>query len=92
MDNWAQLEAYSNELIAAVNALVRHRANASGDCPTGMPQPLISADAPNQAHHARRSIKANIAKLQVLIDEPVDFLQQLVAQVRGTTSSPPTRN
>lgn len=92
MDNWAQLEAYGNELTAAVNALVRLRANASGDSPASLPQPLISADAPNQAHHARRSIKANIAKLQVLIDEPIDFLQQLVAQVRGTTSFVSTRS
>ena len=42
------------------------------------PQPLISPEA----HRARRPIMANIAKLQTLLVEPVDFLQELARQVR----------
>ncbi len=81
----AQLEAYTNELAAAVKTLASYCRNfeAPVDFPAGnTPKPLVQPEAPSDAHQARRSIIANATKLQTLLDEPTDFLQQLAGHVR----------
>ena len=84
MTGWAQLEAYTAELNAAVETLTSHCQNAEapaeGDA-ENTPQALVPPEAPVEAHRARRPILANIAKLQTLLAEPADFLQELARQV-----------
>ncbi|MCJ1251841.1 hypothetical protein MMC30_009079 [Trapelia coarctata] len=83
MSSLAQLEAYTSELAAAVEKVAKYCRNievpvdfAAGNTP----QPLVPPEAPSEAHRARRSIVANVAKLQTLLAEPADFLQQLAGQ------------
>lgn len=84
MTSSGQLETYADELAAAVKILTDYCRNAevSVDFAAGnAPQPLVPPDAPSEAHKARRAIIANVAKLRILLSEPVDFLQQLAVQV-----------
>ncbi len=85
MTSLAKLEAYTSELAAAVKSLAKYCQNVEAPSDFGngkMPQPLVVPEAPTEAHQARRSIMANVAKLQTLLVEPADFLQQLAVQVR----------
>ncbi|RMD39344.1 hypothetical protein DV735_g5783, partial [Chaetothyriales sp. CBS 134920] len=77
MENIKQLEACASELATAAETLARHYRHSAivGDSDSSPPLPT-----PGEALRARRSIKANITKLQGLINEPEDFLQQLAAQ------------
>lgn len=84
MTSSVQLEAYADELAAAVRILTDYCRNAevSVDLAAGnAPQSLVPPDAPSETHKARRSIMANVAKLRILLSEPADFLQQLAVQV-----------
>lgn len=86
MTGWALLEArtetHPTELDSAIEVPTSHYRNTE---PTSdfeveannAPQPLITPEA----HRARRPIMANVAKLQSLLVEPVDFLQELARQV-----------
>ena len=86
MTGWALLEArtetHTTELNNAIEVLTSHcrdierTSDFEVETKNG-PQPLISPEA----HRARRPILANIAKLQTLLVEPVDFLQELARQV-----------
>lgn len=85
MSSLRQLEAYASELVAAAQRLAHYCRNleapvdfAAGDAP----QPLVPPEAPSEAHRARRSMMASLAKLQTVLVEPADFLQQLAGQVR----------
>lgn len=85
MTGWALLEAHTAELNAAIETLHSHCRNIEGISNFEVearkaPQPLIPPEAPAEAHRARRSILANIAKLQTLLAEPADFLQELARQ------------
>ena len=85
MTSLAKLEAYTSELAAAVKNLAKYCQNV--DAPFDfrvekLPQSLTGPEASTEAYQARRSIIANIAKLQILLIEPADFLQQLAVQVR----------
>ena len=86
MTGWALLEArtetHTTELNTAIEVLTSHCQNDERTSDfdveaNNAPQPLISPEA----HRARRPIMANIAKLQTLLVEPVDFLQELARQV-----------
>ena len=91
MTSLVQLEAYTSELAAAVKSLAISCRNVHAPVDFGAgipPRPLVPPGAPSEARRARRSIMANLAKLQTLLDEPADFLQQLAGQVR--LSSPGT--
>ena len=86
MTGWALLEArtetHTTELITAIEVLTSHCRNKERTSDfeveaNNTPQPLISPEA----LRARRPIMANIAKLQTLLVEPVDFLQELARQV-----------
>jgi hypothetical protein len=87
MASLTQLEAYTRELSAAVKSLVLHGRNGDSLADwTGR----AGADAPppDEAQRARRAVLANVAKLQTLLAEPADFLQQLAKQVRTHSPSP----
>ena len=86
MTGWALLETrtetHTTELNTAIEILTSHCRNTerASDFEVeakNAPQPLISPEA----HRARRPIMANIAKLQSLLAEPVDFIQELTRQV-----------
>ena len=84
MTSSAQLEACASELSTAVKILADYCRNAEAPvefAAGNAPQPLVPPDAPSETHKARRSIMANVAKLQILLSEPADFLQQLAVQV-----------
>ena len=86
MTGWAQLEAHTAELNAAIETLTAHcrsmEVNSGFEVEAGnATQPLIPPEAPAEAHRARRPIMANIAKLKTLLAEPADFLQELARQV-----------
>lgn len=90
MTGSALLEAHTAELNAAIETLTNHCRNVEriSDFEVEIrnaPRPLIPPEAPAEAHRARRSIMANMAKLHTLLAEPVDFLQELARQV----SAPP---
>ena len=77
MTGWAQLEAHTVELNAAIETVTSYYRDEAGN----VPQPLIPPDAPAEVHRARRPIMANIARLQTLLAGPTDFLQELARQV-----------
>ena len=86
MTGWSLLEArtetHTTELNTAIEVLTSHCRNTERISDFEVeanhaPQPLISPEA----HRLRRPIMANIAKLQTLLVEPVDFLQELAKQV-----------
>ena len=93
MTGWAQLEAQMAELNASIETLTNHcrdiEITSDFEAEAGSaPQPLIPPEAPAEAHRARRPIMANIAKLQTLLAEPADFLQELARQVGLSLSFP----
>ena len=81
MDSPTQLEAYTDELTTAVKSLASYCRNAEIHYST--PQLLVPPEAPGEVHRARRTILANVVKLQTLLVEPADFLQHLAGQVRS---------
>lgn len=86
MTSLAQLEACTNDVATAVQSLADYCWNFEGPVEVAAgntPQPLVPPEAPSEAHQTRRSILANVAKLQTLLYEPADFIQQLAAQVRS---------
>ena len=84
MAAWLQLEACKAELNAAIEILSNHCQNPEGLLEgetEDTPQPLVLPQAPVEVHRARRTIKASITKLQILLDEPADCVQELSKQV-----------
>ena len=79
MTGWAELEAHTAELNAAIETLISQSRNS--DETRNASQPLVPPESPAQVHRARRTIMANLAKLQTLFAEPADFLQELARQV-----------
>jgi hypothetical protein len=85
MTSLTQLEISISELAAAANSFTSHCQGFDTLIdynPDKTPQPLIPDEAASEAHRARRSILSNIFKIQRLLVEPADFLQQLAIQVR----------
>lgn len=90
MSSLAQLEAYTSELAAAVQKLANCCRTLEGPLQFAVgntPQPLDLSEAPSEAHQAQRLIVDNTYKLQTLLSEPADFLQQLTRQVRLSARS-----
>ena len=84
MAAWLQLEACKAELNAAMEILSNHCQNPEGVIESeaeNTPQPLILPGAPVEVRRARRTIKTGITKLQILLDEPADCVQELSRQV-----------
>ena len=73
-----QLEASINDLSIGAKTLIDHLKGVKVG--TG-PQLLVPPDIPSEVHRARRNLLANVARLQVLLTEPTDFIQQLASQV-----------
>lgn len=84
MTNMAQLQAQTRKLSTAIQSLVTHCQNAAipMDSTSGRPPPqLIPLEAPGEAHRAREFALLSIAKLQIMLAGPTDFLQQMASQV-----------
>jgi hypothetical protein len=81
----AQLESATRELTAAITTIAdscrSREAPADAGASDKPPELLISWLASREAHCAQRTVLASIAKLQALLREPADFLQQLAVQV-----------
>ena len=92
MTTLSQLEACTGEIAAAAESLSNYCRNVDGhidSAPANLPQGLVPPEAPSEARRARRSIIANAAKLQTLLDEPADLLQRLATQVCLSPPNPP---
>lgn len=85
IDRVAQLEAYTNELAAAVKTFASHCRSKPGHCAgETTPHPLIIPEtSPEEVHQARRSILANITRIQTILLGSADLLRQLALQVRS---------
>ena len=80
MAAWLQLEGYKADLNATIEVLSNHRQNPEGlveDEAENTPQPLVLPEASVKVHRARRTIKASITELQILLEEPPDCVQEL---------------
>lgn len=81
-----QLEDEINVLAAAGRALIAHCRNVPQDVATGgsLRFPKKSRIPPDRAfddaRESRRSILSQVSRIQVLLQEPADFLQQLAKQ------------
>lgn len=84
MNSLIQLENYTNELAFSVKSLANYCRSAEVHKST--PQLLVPPEAPNEVLRTRRTILANLAKIQTLLDEPADFVQHLATQVCGLFS------
>ena len=85
-----QIENCADELARAAKSLAEYcqasRVSDAAEPSAGFPS--VAPDGPSPAHRARRSILANVAKLQNLISEPGYFLEQLASQVNPTLFPP----
>lgn len=81
MNSLTQLETHTKELVTAVKNLANYYRNAEVHYST--PQLRVPSEAPSEIHRAKRTILASVTKLQMLLDEPADFLQRLAGQVRS---------
>jgi hypothetical protein len=85
----AQIEGLSSQVAVNVQALVAYSRSspwepssfAQGWDGVGQPGHPPTLHAPDEASHARRSILTNLGQLQVLLEQPADFLQRLARQV-----------
>ncbi|PYI14342.1 hypothetical protein BO99DRAFT_345279 [Aspergillus violaceofuscus CBS 115571] len=78
----AQLEAVSRDLSAAVEELASHCRHGGIDSLGVRPPQLLPTGAPPDVHRARESALASLTKLQVMLAEPTDLLQNLAGQVQ----------
>lgn len=87
-DSIDQLEDEFNMLAAAGRALIAHCRRMPQDATTGgslrIPKRPITpvGGALDDVHESRRSILSHLSRIQALLEEPADFLQQLANQVR----------
>ena len=82
-----KLETCVNELTAAAKILTAdwRRDNLTapfGSSSTSLPYSIFSSDAPDHVRRSQRSILANLSKMQVMMGQPIDFLQRLSFYVR----------
>ncbi|KAJ5898532.1 hypothetical protein N7504_008820 [Penicillium tannophilum] len=84
MNSITQLEIYANELACAAQSIVTYCQNA--DIASSGPQLSISKDAPEQFHQGRRKILANVAKIQVLLEDSEDFVQRMAKEIQMLAS------
>ena len=75
MASFSQLERYTNDLTVAARTL----ADQSRSVDFGLS--AQSPDAFSKIHRAKRDVLANMARLQILLAEPNDFIQHLAGQV-----------
>lgn len=79
-----------NELTAAAKTLTAdwRRDNLTAPFSSGSSSPysIFSPDAPENVRRSQRSILASVSKMQVMMAQPVDFLQRLTFYVRPFAS------
>ncbi|KAJ6031463.1 hypothetical protein N7540_002195 [Penicillium herquei] len=68
-----RLEGHARQLSDAAQALTTY-------CKLLHGQPFVSANAPSEIQHARQSILSSISQIQMVLNEPAEFLQQLATQ------------
>ncbi|PYH86369.1 hypothetical protein BO82DRAFT_300183 [Aspergillus uvarum CBS 121591] len=78
----AQLEAVSRDLSAAVEELASHYRNGGINSLGARPPQLLPTGAPPDVRRARESALASLTRLQVMLAEPTDLLQNLAGQVQ----------
>lgn len=78
-NNLGQLQSYVNELTSAAKIVTDHCPEANIISKNHI---TIPSNAPSEVHRARRNLLAVASKLQTLLAEPADFIQQLASQVR----------
>jgi hypothetical protein len=77
--NLGQLQSYLNELSSAAKIITDHCLDTNVSL---APHISIPNNVPSEVHRARRSLLAVTTRLQTLLAEPADFIQQLASQVR----------
>jgi hypothetical protein len=80
-----KLETYVNELTEAAKTLAAdwRRDNLTAQLDSrDSSYSVFSSDAPDHVRRSQRSMMANISKMQVMLSQPVDFLQRLAFYVR----------
>ena len=75
MTSLSQLETYTNDLATAAKTLAGHNQE------TSLSSDAHFTDASSEIHRAKRDVLANMARLQILLTEPSDFIQHLASQV-----------
>uniref|UniRef100_A0A093VIS0 O-methyltransferase FtmD n=1 Tax=Talaromyces marneffei PM1 TaxID=1077442 RepID=A0A093VIS0_TALMA len=76
--NLDQLQSYINELNSAAKVITDH---CNPYINTGSASHIsIPPNAPSEIHRARRNLLAVATRLQTLLAEPADFIQQLASQ------------
>lgn len=81
MDRVSQLEAYASELIRSVQSLASYCRNTKSHPLSSTPRSLVPPEAPQNVHRTRRTVLASITNIQIILADPVDFLQHLASQV-----------
>ncbi|KAI1405399.1 hypothetical protein F4819DRAFT_423921 [Hypoxylon fuscum] len=86
MAGLAQVEYHSSGVAHSVRALSAYirdhawAANVGDSGGDGLEKPLLPTSISDDAHHARRSILSHVSQIQVLLEQPADFLQRLARQ------------
>jgi hypothetical protein len=80
--NLGQLQSYVNELSSAAKVITDHCPDANLNLASHI---SIPNNAPSEVHRARRNLLAVTTRLQALLAEPADFIQQLASQVRDSS-------
>ncbi|KAF3390861.1 O-methyltransferase bik3 [Talaromyces pinophilus] len=75
--NLGQLQSYVNELSSAAKVITDHCPDANLNLASHI---SIPNNAPSEVHRARRILLAVSTRLQALLAEPADFIQQLASQ------------
>ncbi|RAO67410.1 uncharacterized protein BHQ10_003422 [Talaromyces amestolkiae] len=75
--NLGQLQSYVNELSSAAKTITDHCPDANLTLTSHI---SIPNNAPSEVHRARRNLLAVTTRLQALLAEPADFIQQLASQ------------
>lgn len=78
MTSLSQLEAYSDELAAAIKVLGEHCQDTSISTTSHL---AVPSDAPCEVHLARRNVLAIASRLHAILAEPADLIQHLASQV-----------
>lgn len=85
-----KLETCVSELTTAAKSLAadwrRDNLAAQFGSGTTLPYSIFSPDAPDYVCQSQRSIMVNVLKMQVMLGQPVDFLQRLALYVRLSLS------
>ena len=80
MTGLSQLVTYASDLSAAAKTLADYCRDTGTTDST--PHLALPSNAPDEVHRARRNVLNNAGRLQILLAEPVDFIQRLASQVR----------